>query len=168
MVGLEASLANTYPPQNAIFDPEIVDLVQQFVPSLPAFSINVYPFFALGGNGALLDPALGRGPNPSILSNVLDAVRAALGKVGAPGSLPIIVGETGWPTAGGPLASIDNARQYVSHAVSVARASSKVQDLYLFEAFDESWKGPAETERHFGLFYNTGAEKFPFDIATGA
>lgn len=165
---LEASLQNTYPPQNANFDPEIVDLVRQFVPSVPEFSINVYPYFALvySGNNALADPALGRGPNPSILSNVIDAVRAALNKIGAPGSLPIIVGETGWPTTGGSYASVDNAQQYTSTAVTFARTSGKVKDLYLFEAFDESWKGPAETEKHFGLFVNTGTEKFSFDVDT--
>ena len=63
------------------------------------FSINLYPYFAYSyASDIPLDFALGK--DGSLFEAMLRGCRVALDKIGA-NSLKIIVGETGWPSAGG-------------------------------------------------------------------
>ena len=72
------------------------------------------------------------------------------------GDKPIIVAETGWPSAGVPqghaVPSVSNAAFYFKNFVSWAKAK-KVQFFY-FEAFDEPWKAayePNDVGAHWGI-----------------
>ena len=96
-------LANTYPVESTVFDGGIIDTIKTIVTTLQStgskFSINLYPFFAYSyASDIPLDFALGK--DGSLFEAMLRGCRVALDKIGA-NSLPIIVGETGWPSAGG-------------------------------------------------------------------
>ncbi|MDH5377806.1 MAG: glycosyl hydrolase family 17 protein [Gammaproteobacteria bacterium] len=73
---------------------------------------------------------------------------------------PVVVGETGWPSAGGNLsnaiASETNAAFYFLNFVSWARAN--VVDYFYFETFDEQWKEnyPGSPNSHWGLWDGFG------------
>jgi exo-beta-1,3-glucanase (GH17 family) len=81
----------------------------------------------------------------------IEAVRAAL-----PGK-PIAVLEAGWPTVAsefGDAASEENQARHVRELRQWAAATNTT--VFLFEAFDEPWKGdpdnPLNAEKHWGLF----------------
>jgi exo-beta-1,3-glucanase (GH17 family) len=73
------------------------------------------------------------------------------------------IGETEWPTEGGPhgsaLANLDNATNYFAAVEHWAR-QNKVKMFY-FEAFDEPWLGQIEAPfgDHWGVFTSTGILK---------
>ena len=96
-------LANTYPVENSVFEAGIIDTMRAIVPTMQRtgskFSINLYSYFAyLYSSDIPLDFALGRAG--SLFEAMVTGCRVALDKIGA-NSLPIIIGETGWPSAGG-------------------------------------------------------------------
>ena len=63
------------------------------------FSIKLYPYIAYSySNDISLNYALGR--DGSLFEAMLCGCRVALSKIDA-SSLPLIVGETGWPSKGG-------------------------------------------------------------------
>lgn len=73
-----------------------------------------------------------------MLAAMVAAVRSALvaqDSTLTTASLPIVVGETGWPTAGNTYATVANAHTYVNNAINSGIP------LYAFEAFDELLKG---------------------------
>lgn len=81
----------------------------------------------------------------------LEAVQAAL-----PG-LRLAIGEAGWPSIAsefGPRASQAKQKQYYEALTSWAAAHNIT--TFVFEAFDEDWKGnpsnPRGAEKHWGLF----------------
>lgn len=72
-------------------------------------------------------------------------------------TLPIVIGEAGWATVAsefGDRANEDAQRRYVSDLMAWA-AQAKVT-TFIFEAFDEPWKGdpadPLGAEKHWGLY----------------
>ncbi len=78
--------------------------------------------------------------------------------------VPVIIGETGWATARhneGEQArlirgAVGVAEQKVFHDAFVAWARKTRTPAFLFEAFDENWKGgshPDEVEKHWGLYH---------------
>ena len=88
---------------NGVFNSGIIDLMRRITPTMIAtgstFSINIYPYFGyVYDPNVSLDYELGRAG--SLFVDELKLCRAALNNIGAT-SLPIIVGETGWPSAGG-------------------------------------------------------------------
>ena len=129
----------------------------------------------------------------------LRACRTALDKIGA-ASLPIIVGETGWPSAGGKGnvtfrrckrceidgliltllvaevtstkslcfsdTNIANMQTYTNYIVNFARSNPLASTIYIFEAYDESWKTGDLVEKNWGLYYENRNPKFGFDIAS--
>jgi exo-beta-1,3-glucanase (GH17 family) len=64
------------------------------------FSINVYPYFDYVSNKKDISLSFALGSSGSLFEAKLRGCRVALDKIGA-NALPIIVGETGWPSAGG-------------------------------------------------------------------
>ncbi|MEL7367450.1 MAG: glycosyl hydrolase family 17 protein [Myxococcota bacterium] len=68
----------------------------------------------------------------------------------------IAIGEAGWPSIAsefGERASEENQAEYVSQLIAFAKASNTT--VFVFEAFDEDWKGnddPNGAEKHWGLF----------------
>ncbi|CAD6228239.1 unnamed protein product [Miscanthus lutarioriparius] len=86
---------------------------------------------------------------------MVDAIYAALEKAGAPG-VRVVVSESGWPSAGGFAASVDNARTYnqglIDHVYRGTPKRSGVLETYVFAMFNENQKPGDATERKFGLF----------------
>ncbi|MCX6792094.1 MAG: glycosyl hydrolase family 17 protein [Candidatus Gottesmanbacteria bacterium] len=71
-------------------------------------------------------------------------------------SKKIVIGETGWPSAGEPretaIPSLQNQNQFLSEFVSWA--TTEGVSFYFFEAFDEKWKEKYEGEvgAHWGIY----------------
>jgi len=62
--------------------------------------------------------------------------------------------------------NVANMQTYIQNTVNYARSNQLAQTIYIFDAYDESWK-PAGIEQHWGL-YTEGSRtpKFNFDIAS--
>jgi exo-beta-1,3-glucanase (GH17 family) len=114
--------------------------------------IHIYPFH----EGVHINSAI------TELSDLYRGTRAAVDEFAV--GLPIIIGETGWPSAGDTniLAepTLLNAERYFYQ--SVAWAAANDIGIFYFEAFDENWKPPgyANVEKHWGVHYADGAPKF--------
>lgn len=100
--------------------------------------------------------------------NDITATIWALERVDPFHSKKIIIGETGWPTAGDSfqlaVPSIQNAKTFFLQGINPARACGL--DVIVFEAFDESWKpvtsGIEGVENNWGVFYDNGVPKYSF------
>lgn len=63
--------------------------------------------------------------------------------------------------------SVANMQTYTNYIVNFARSTSLVAAIYIFEAYDESWKPGEGVEKNWGLYYeNVRTPKFNFDIAS--
>lgn len=90
----------------------------------------------------------------------------ALERVDPDHSKKLIIGETGWPTAGNSfqlaVPSIENAHTFFHKGINSARACGL--DVIVFEAFDENWKpatsGIEGVENNWGVFYDNGVPKY--------
>jgi exo-beta-1,3-glucanase (GH17 family) len=86
----------------------------------------------------------------------------------------IVIGETGWPTAGtgrevycGPMPALSLEQQSQFAADFLEWAEQEGVDFYYFEAFDEPWKcegGRAEVECHWGVYGTDRAPKLARDL----
>ncbi|XP_054818080.1 glucan endo-1,3-beta-glucosidase-like [Prosopis cineraria] len=167
-------IQNSYPPSNGAFtdngyiNPIITFLSNNGAPLLA----NIYPYFSYTGNtqSITLDYALftQQGTNDAGYQNLfdalLDSMYAALEKVGA-SSVNIVVSESGWPSAGGTGATVDNAGTYYKNLINHVKGGTPKRpngpiETYLFAMFDENLKPGAETERHFGLFNPDQSPKY--------
>ncbi|KAI5388328.1 hypothetical protein KIW84_074135, partial [Lathyrus oleraceus] len=164
-------MGSSYPPSAGAFAessvPYMTQVVSFLVESGAPVLANVYPYFAYIGDmkDIPLDYALFKqqGNNDVGYQNLfdaqLDAIYAALAKVGG-SDLKIVVSETGWPSAGGDGASIENAGTYYTNLIAHVNSgkgtpAKPAQEIetYLFAMFDEDQKTGAESEKHFGLFH---------------
>jgi len=162
-----AILTNTYPVANSIFKPDALGTIQQILSLIrqegSVFSVNLYAYFAYAGSNDIpLATALGN-TSPSLFKNMLDGCKVALNKAGYNG-VPVIIGETGWPTAGGRDTNSNNAK---IHNENVMRLAGETNGIYLFEAFDEGGKPGDEVERHWGLYSSSGQAQYPFSFGGG-
>eukprot|EP01018_Ginkgo_biloba_P024587 Gb_26222 [translate_table: standard] len=167
-------LGNSYPPSAGEFGNDVKDIMRSILNFLASngspFMVSVYPYFSYNGNSAQisLDYALFRSTNTvvndgdrsykNLFDATVDSVIAAMEKLGQP-NIAIVIAESGWPSAGNDVATVDNARTYnnnlIKHVLSndgtPRRAGSSIE-TYIFALFNENMKGGDETERHFGLF----------------
>ncbi len=103
---------------------------QEVVEACNVIMVNYYPFW----EGLFIEDAV-----PVLHDWHLSMKAAAVNK-------EVIVAETGWPSAGDPVAeaepSLTNAAQYFLNFVSWARSENVA--YFYFEATDEPWKAPYE------------------------
>jgi exo-beta-1,3-glucanase (GH17 family) len=171
-------VTNTYPPSMGGFAKPHMGGVAQFLATTGASLLaNVYPYFAYRDN--LNDIILGYATfqpgttvhddgNGLTYTNLFDAmvdsVYAALEKAGAP-NVTVVVSESGWPSAGGPAASADNARNYnqglIDHVGHGTPKRPEPLEAYVFAMFNENQKPGELTERNFGLFYPSKSPVYP-------
>ncbi|KAL9149862.1 hypothetical protein ABFS82_12G132800 [Erythranthe guttata] len=178
-VPLNADIFESYTglPSGGIFRADIQDLMASIVKLLndnvtfydPNFPMD-YAFFD-GTPSPLVD---GSAVYTNALDGNLDTLVWALEKNGFP-SLPIIVGEVGWPTDGDPKANPTLARKFnqgLINKIKQGKGTPKRQtlpDIYIFSLIDEDAKGiePGNFERHWGLFNLDGTVKYPVDLGGG-
>ena len=174
-------LSKDYPPQASQFAGEYEETVRTIAQMLKEdggfFCINIYPWFTYRANQGVisLDYALlkhGHNVGGKYYQNLLmvqiAAVREALLKLDQEfddSKLPLVIGETGWPTAGHKDATVANAATYINNVVDMAQSGAI--NVFLFEAFDEGRKEALEgtlqvetEEQNFGLVDLSGNPKF--------
>ncbi len=80
------------------------------------------------------------------------------------GGRPVIISETGWPSAGTPVGeavpSVENALRYLLATLEWTEGAGI--DLFYFAAFDEAWKAGPEGDRGvtWGLWDQDGRPKY--------
>ncbi|OMO81786.1 Glycoside hydrolase, family 17 [Corchorus capsularis] len=173
-------LGNSYPPSAGSFNenasPHITPIINFLATTGAPLLANVYTYFPYIsdpvniniGYALLASPAVvvqdGTFGYQNLFDAMLDALYSALEKAGG-ASVDIVVSESGWPSSGEASATVENASTYyknlINHVVNgTPKKPGKPIETYLFALFDENQKGPAETERHFGLFYPTKEPKY--------
>ncbi|KAJ4725810.1 Glucan endo-1,3-beta-glucosidase [Melia azedarach] len=133
------------------------------------FMVNPYPYFGFRPetlNYALFKPNAGvfdqaTGTNyTNMYEAQLDAVYSAMKKVGYE-DVDIVVGETGWPSAGDPnqpesnlanaLSYNENLVKFVNSGKGTPLMPDRTFETYIFALFNENLK-PSISEQNFGLF----------------
>ncbi|KAJ7955364.1 Glucan endo-1,3-beta-glucosidase-like protein [Quillaja saponaria] len=145
-------------------------------------TINIYPFLSLYAdpdfpkdyaffNGSAAPVVDGSISYTNVLDANFDTLISALEKNGF-GSLPVIVGEIGWPTDGDPNANKQNAQRFnqgLFDRIVRKRGTPKratPPDIYVFGLIDEDAKSidPGNFERHWGVFNYDGTVKYPLNL----
>ncbi|CAM0885260.1 unnamed protein product [Alopecurus aequalis] len=177
-------LAKSFPPSAGVFAQSyMTDVVQLLATTGAPLLANVYPYFAYRGNPSDINlgyamfqpgapPVMDRGSGlvyTNLFDAMVDGIYAALEKAGAPG-VRVVVSESGWPSAGGLAATMENARAYnqglIDHVAHGTPKKPEPIEAYLFAMFNENQKPGEETERNFGLFYPTNkAPVYPINFA---
>ncbi|KAI3724935.1 hypothetical protein L1987_64703 [Smallanthus sonchifolius] len=175
-------------PSEGNFRPDIHDLMISIVKFLSdngaPLTINIYPFLSLYADPHFpIDFAFFAGTNAPVVdgsvsyTNVFDAnydtLVWALEKNGF-SSMPIIVGEIGWPTDGDVNANIQYARKFnqgLFNRIIQGQGTPKRKtppDVYLFGLIDEDTKSiqPGNFERHWGVFNYDGTVKYKLDLGS--
>ena len=167
--------AQGYPPSTGTFPAANVDTMSaifQFLQDTGSvFSLNVYPFFAQNSTPSIdEDYALFNPNNANVNDNgktytnlfdaMVDTFIAAMHRLNSNFDLPLVVTETGWPSAGdGRGVSIANAQTYNNNLVQHVLGNDGTPDrpsiniqTYIFALFNEDAKLPG-IEQHWGLYY---------------
>ncbi|KAL3690674.1 hypothetical protein R1sor_004325 [Riccia sorocarpa] len=165
-------VTNTFPPSSGTFgDTSRMQPIVSWLSSTGSFFIaNIYPYFAYVGSGGQISLQYGRLESGSVtdtgngkiytnlLAQQLDAVYAALAKLGFP-DLLVRVGEIGWPSAGGTDATVQNAQIHNQNVVNLVPGGTPVKpmqiDAYIFAMFNENQR-PAGIEQNWGLYNPVG------------
>jgi exo-beta-1,3-glucanase (GH17 family) len=150
-----------------------------------AIMVNIYPYFTYVANTAAvnINYALGNPGAPSTLDsgsgitykNLLDAqvdtVISAMTKLGYGPEVRFIIGESGWPSAGGLAATTDNARTYNQNLVQHALGGNGSPlrpginfPTYIFALFNENNKSPG-IEKNFGLYHPDKTPVYPVNLS---
>ncbi|KAI3744618.1 hypothetical protein L1987_57704 [Smallanthus sonchifolius] len=102
----------------------------------------------------------------NLFDQTVDAFLFAMEREGY-GGIRVVVTETGWPTAGGEVASGENALAYNGNVVkrSLDNVGTPKRpgigvEVFLFDLFDENEKMGNEFEKHFGMFGINGVKAY--------
>ena len=165
-------LGSSYPPSSGAFSTSSISYITPIVNFLmdneAPLLANVYTYFSYIHDLKSIDLsfALFTSPNvkvrdekyeyQNLFDATLGALYAALEKVGG-ANLKVVVSESGWPSHGDVAASVENAQIYYKNLIKhvsmgTPNRPNQALETYLFAMFDENQKGPAETERYYGLF----------------
>ena len=170
-------VANSFPPSSGVFaQPYMADIARFLAAAGAPLLANVYPYFAykedprsisLGYATFRPGTTVRDAGNGLVYTNLLDAVVAALEKAGA-GGVRVVVSESGWPSAGGFAASVENARAYnqgvVEHSgkgKGTPKRPGAALEAYVFAMFNENQKPGDPTEKSFGLFHPNKSAVYP-------
>ncbi|CAO2822334.1 unnamed protein product [Amaranthus hypochondriacus] len=172
-----STLKNPYndPPSNVSFVFETQEFIDPILKLLSdnnsPILVDIYPYYGriLNPNMLSLDSALFKGTDENLLCRLMDDMYSALEKGGYK-SFDIVVAETGWPSAGGVDASVENQKTYITNLIQNVKKGcpkrpTKPIDTYLFTLFDEDVQEAPEIERHFGLF--TPNKELKFELVGG-
>ncbi|XP_021772122.1 glucan endo-1,3-beta-glucosidase-like [Chenopodium quinoa] len=173
-------IINSYPPSNGQFNNTayITPIINFLTSNGSPLLVNIYTYFAyisnqqsisldyalFTSNGTVVtDPNNGKNYQ-NLFDAMVDSVYAALAKAGAPNT-SVVVSETGWPSAGGDAATVNNAGTYYGNLINHVKQGTPLKpgqtiETYLFAMFDEDKKPGPKTERNFGLFTPTKHPKY--------
>lgn len=133
--------------------------------------VDMYPYFDPGIAGAIGSASATQVQFTQAIQASMSATWSALMTAWVAQNVKVKVrlGETGWPTSGSQsgqpnawLANTTFGQWYVS-GISQWMAQNRVQG-YIFEAYNEPWKGPADgssSESHFGIWTANGTSSSP-------
>lgn len=106
----------------------------------------------------------------NLFDQTVDAFIYAMEREGY-GEIPVVVTETGWPTAGGEAASGENALCYNGNVVKrgldnvgTPKRPGIGVEVFLFDLFDEDEKKGNEFEKHFGIFGVNGVKAYDLNF----
>ncbi|PON55678.1 Glycoside hydrolase [Parasponia andersonii] len=189
-------LQSTFPPSDGAFRSDIsgsviLPMLQFLNRTKSFFFIDVYPYFPWSANPAEIhlhfallernttsqyeDPGTGL-VYANLLDQMLDSLLFAMAKLGF-SEIPILIAETGWPTAGDveqPGANIFNAATYNRNLIQKLTAKPPIGTparpgtaipAFLFALFDENQKTGPGIERHWGLLRPDGTPVYEIDLA---
>lgn len=188
-------MSNSYPPSAGQFNASSTPILQpifNFLSQTGSYvMLNVYPFFAYSSNPAqvplnyalflpsqvVTDPTTGLQYN-SLFDAQLDSFYSAMTALSSEfTNLPVVVTETGWPSAGDPSelgASIENAADYNGNLVKAILSGSGTPlkpnasiEAYLFALFNENEKPGPTSERNYGLFFPTMEPVYYLNFSSG-
>ncbi|KAJ9139651.1 hypothetical protein P3X46_030364 [Hevea brasiliensis] len=153
-------LGISYPPSNDSFTPLLANIYPYFSYTNDPQSISLeYALFTEAGI-VVTDGQYGY---QNLFDALLDSLYSALEKAGSP-NLQIVVSESGWPSEGGDVATVNNAGTYYRNLINhvkqgTPKKSGQAVETFLFSMFDENLK-EAEIEQHFGLFLPNKQPKY--------
>ncbi|XP_010921866.1 glucan endo-1,3-beta-glucosidase [Elaeis guineensis] len=177
-------LGTSYPPSSGTFSSDASKYLGPIVNFLASngspLLVNVYPYFSYIGNmkDIKIEYALFTSPGTvvndppygyqNLFDALVDAIYSALEKMKG-SNIPIVVSESGWPSANGTAATMDNAKTYNQNLINhVSRGTpkrpGKVIEAYVFAMFNENEKKPSGTENNFGLFYPNKTPVYPINF----
>jgi len=182
-----SGVTSGFPPSKGVFTDDVKGTMRSLLQFLSdhgsPFMANIYPYISYTGNrGSIsLDYALFKSTSTvvqdggrsykNLFDALVDTLLSAMQALGYP-NIPLIVTESGWPSGGADVATVDNARAYnnnlIRHVLSTAgtpkRPGTSIE-TYIFALFNENKKGGAETERHFGLFNPNQQPVYPVNFS---
>ncbi|CAO2195846.1 unnamed protein product [Urochloa humidicola] len=137
---------------------------------------NLYPYFVYTMGLAHMDMGFALFTSPetvvqdgeygyqNLFDATVDALYTAVARLGGT-RVRVVVSETGWPTAGGAAASVENAMTYNQNLVrhvgkGTPRRPGRKVEAYLFAMFNEDLK-EAGVEQNWGLFYPNMERVYP-------
>ncbi|KAF5726121.1 hypothetical protein HS088_TW23G00862 [Tripterygium wilfordii] len=176
-------------PSNGNFRPDLHDLMMSIIKFLSdnggPLTVNIYPFLSLyadanfpsefaffNGNAApVVDGSISY---TNVFDANFDTLISALEKNGF-GSMPVIVGEVGWPTDGDPNANLQYAQRFnqgLLKRILQNQGTPKrknAPEVYFFALIDEDMKSvePGKFERHWGIFNYDGTIKYNLNVGNG-
>uniref|UniRef100_A0A0E0D3L8 Glucan endo-1,3-beta-D-glucosidase n=1 Tax=Oryza meridionalis TaxID=40149 RepID=A0A0E0D3L8_9ORYZ len=166
-VKMNVIASSPLPSKGAFAEPSVMGPIVKFLASNGSpLLANVYPYYAYMHNDHMdanftlfLPSSMTMDDNGLTYTNLFDAmvdsIYSAMEKEGGP-DVPVVVSETGWPSADGRGASKDNAMVYNQNLIShVGKGTPKrpvALEVYMFAMFDENQKTGDHIEKHFGLF----------------
>ncbi|KAL6572612.1 hypothetical protein OROMI_013570 [Orobanche minor] len=175
-------LGNSYPPADGAFRPEVTSYlnpISEFLATNNApLLVNVYPYFAYINNKAQIQIEYALFTSDGVIAGgvkyqnlfyaIVDAMYSALEKNGG-SSVRIVVTESGWPSAEGDSATLDNAKTYNTNLIQRVKDGTPKRpgepiETYIFAMFDENQKSPAY-EKSFGIFTPDKQLKYPINFS---
>nr|ABD85024.1 beta-1,3-glucanase [Lilium hybrid division VII] len=165
-------VGTSYPPSAGSFSSDasstLGPIIQFLASNGSPLLANIYPYLSYAGNSGSIDLSYalftasgtvvqdGSYAYNNLFDAMVDALYSALESAGGP-NVPVVVSESGWPSAGGTAATVSNAQTYNSNLINhVGQGTPKrpgAIETYIFAMFNEDQKQPQGIENNFGLFY---------------